>query len=546
MTVDQELAYLRSTLGVTGGTLNDLRMQAYGGTGTQQERASAFWKTGGATGGSLEELERSYLKLKTGRNEPVTLADLRQAWFSNPTPPAPVQTTLATDTFASWAKWKILNGTAAQFTATGNVGKIVPPATGYATSRAIFNTLASQGDMVISLELQFGTGEHYVDVGVHAQDAAGLANPRGYYASFYPGGDPAYTMLSSDGQYTAQEQQYPFTYVAAHWYGMKIRSKGNQTAMKVWDITAGATERFGYDLWMIDTPYPAGYVSLGVTSGGANLGQLLVRNLAVKTVVDEPGDTTPSPATLPAAGTVTSSNHTWTRTFGTDFPTDVAEGGFRTAYPAMGSYTEEQGDTATAVTGGKYSTNKVAAVVGGVLTVKQRVIGGVPYSAAILPDNYAPHTYARVQFRARTTDTGGVGGFKFVPLWWPSSNDWADGEIDWPEADNGQIPYPASASYPATYVNGNTDNRRFFPETKVPAPAATSGWHVYTVDWAPDGISFYQDGVIVARVTNPAGIPTKPMRFTLQAETWIQSGVVPTGGAGTVEVDWVAIYDLTA
>jgi len=471
---------------------------------------------------------------------------------------APTQTTYATETYTSnWAQWTAIN-TGGSNSIASNVGTLTGPtnnssgATGYQTRRMILSAAGAQADMSAYVEFRFTSlQEQYLDIGIRAQNVTGQANPKGVYASFYPAAastDQNYSLSDSDGQYTANEIKSPLAYVANAWYACKIRIKGKRVSVKVWNLSTG--EKFGYDLWNSNGSIQGatGYLSLGITNGYNTTGLAQFRNITVKSYLDEAGDTTPSQDTMPTASTVTSSNHTWTLSASNDFTTNVAEGGFRTAYPGIASYTEEQGDTASSVTGGKYSTNKTVSVVNNVLTVNQRVISGTPYGAMILADNYAAHQYGRAQFRARQTDVAGKGGFKFVPLWWPSSNDWADGEIDWPEADNGaNFPRPATASYPATYKDPpNNQQRVFYPGIDVFADFDVSGWHVYTVDWAPDAISFYQDGRLVLRMTDTRGIPTKTMRFGFQMETWIGEGTVDPAAAGKVELDWFAIYNYTS
>lgn len=458
----------------------------------------------------------------------------------------------AEDFTTNWDKWTQISGTnTGSYTATAGVGKLVPPGTGYRTNRMTFDR---QGDMPLwpnselYVEFMFDKAEEqYLDIAVQASNTLfGKEYPVGGFVNFYPAGDNTFSFVDSDGQYLNNEQKRPFTYAAGVWYAIRIKRRGKLTSMKAWN-TANAEPK-GFQFFNSATPATSGadYVSLGITSGYNTQGAVSFRNMAWTRYLDEPGyDISSAPDLIPTASTVTSSGHLWTMSFSTDFPTNVAEGGFRNAYPNIASYNEEQGDTDSARTGGKYSTNKTVSVVNNILTVNQRVISGTPYGAMILPDNYAPHLYGRAVFRSRQTDVAGKGGFKFVPLWWPSSDNWDDGEIDWPEADNGQFPRPASATTPPQ-TKADGVSRKFFPEASVYADGDTSGWHVYAVDWAPDAISFYQDGKLVARMVESASIPTKNMRFGFQMETWIGEGVPDAAAAGRIEVDWVAIYNLTA
>lgn len=469
---------------------------------------------------------------------------------------APTQTTYGTESFTNWTQWTAIN-TAGSASTASNVGTMVGPtnnssgSTQYQTRRMIFSAAGARGDITAEVEFRFASlQEQYLDIGIHAQSSTGLANPKGPYASLYPAAasnDQNFSWSDSDGTYVENEQKFPLPYVAGAWYKAKIRVRGKRASVKIWNLANA--EPFGYPAWSDQgiVQGATGYLSLGVTNGYNTTASVQFRNITVKSYLDENGDTTPYSTTVPTASTVVSSGRTWSLSSSNDFTTNVAEGGFRSAYPGVASYAEEQGDTETSKTGGKYSTNKTVSVVNSVLTVNQRIISGVPYGAMILADNYAAHLYGRAQFRSRQTDVAGLGGFKFVPLWWPSSNSWNDGEIDWPEADNGLTPRPATASVPPTYKNPPTnDARRFYPEATVMADFDTTQWHVYTVDWAPDAISFYQDGNIVARMANPLGIPTTSMRFGFQMETWIGEGPVPAGAIGKVEVDWVAIYDLVS
>lgn len=278
MSADQEIAYLRSTLGVTGGTLNDLRMQMYGGTGTQSERARAFWKTGGGTGNSLEELERTYLKLKSGRGEPVTLADLRQAWFSNPTPPGPK--VIASETWtgadgAAWpAQWVPLanNGPS---TIQGNQGALSASNVSYTPNRRAISGLAKQN---VELYCEFtilAAAEAYIDFSVRQDLTKSGYYPDGYFISCDVGGT-VWTLGgidSANGQFNNVDTTIAWTVGVP--YGMRLRAEphpdGTASSLisgKVWRLSDG--EPASWVKQIKDGTYlRAGSTALGYSSGNS-------------------------------------------------------------------------------------------------------------------------------------------------------------------------------------------------------------------------------------------------------------------------------------
>ena len=247
---------------------------------------------------------------------------------------------------------------------------------------------------------------------------------------------------------------------------------------------------------------------------------------------------TPTPTT-PSTGTVdfskptfTVDGYTFNRSYYNDFDKNAKTGTIRDAYSDMAYYNEGQGDTSGL---GKYSADKVLSAHDGMLDWYMHSENGQPLGATVLPDQYTPHTYGAYTIRYKTDPTK---GYKFVPLLWPSSDNWNEGEVDWPEANLGEKPRPASA-VPGTYTNGGM---KFLPEKEMFAPTDSAGWHEATTVWTPKGLSFYWDGKLVTKVTE--GVPTKPMRLTLQAETWIGQGAVPKDAAGHIYMDSVGIFDL--
>lgn len=250
------------------------------------------------------------------------------------------------------------------------------------------------------------------------------------------------------------------------------------------------------------------------------------------------GVSTPDPAsaadtssgtTLAPSGNVVSNGRTWKQTAVQDFFRSAPAGTFRMKYPRIGLY-DGFSDTSGQ---GRYTPSKVLSVHGGVLDFWLRSDRGQPLSAAVMPDGYAPHRTGRVSIRYKTTATP---GYKFSVILWPSSDDWNQGEIDWPEATLGAPSRPASA-IPGSLRNGAMT---FQPERETFAPTDTSSWHVATTEWDAGVVRFYWDDVLVASTTK--AVPTQPMRVTLQAET--DTGArVPATASGHVSVDWIAIYD---
>lgn len=238
--------------------------------------------------------------------------------------------------------------------------------------------------------------------------------------------------------------------------------------------------------------------------------------------------------TMPT-GTKTRNGLVYTPTLMQDFTTPAAIGAVRSAYPSMGYY-----DGFTDTSGnGLYAPDKVLSVHDSYLDIYLHSEAGQPLISAIMPDNYAPTTYGRYDIRFKVTS--GATGYKFVPLMWPSSDNWDDGEIDWPEADLGGIPRPASASTPPSYKADGV-SRYFYPGSDFPAPTNMLDWHVASTEWTPTAINFYWDDVLITSITATQGIPTKPMRLTLQAETWIGEGATPTTSSDHILVDWVVKY----
>jgi hypothetical protein len=229
-------------------------------------------------------------------------------------------------------------------------------------------------------------------------------------------------------------------------------------------------------------------------------------------------------------GSVLSNGRIWSQSYAEDFNTAAPLGKVLRTYPEMQAY-DGFADTSGQ---GLYAPNKVLSVSNSNLDFFLHSENGRPLVASVMPDGYKPHTTGRISIRYKTDD---IYGYKFVGMFWPSSDNWNDGEIDWPEADLGSKPRPASA-IPGSMSGGNM---QFRPSFETFAATDQSEYHIATTEWDKDAVRYYWDGKLVAAVTD--AVPKKAMRVTLQAETFLGQGTVPKNTSGHLDIDWISIWD---
>lgn len=154
-------------------------------------------------------------------------------------------------------------------------------------------------------------------------------------------------------------------------------------------------------------------------------------------------------------------------------------------------------------------------------------------------DNYA-QLYGRWEVRMRV-DVG--AGYSAAGLLWPNSRNWpTDGEIDLYE-----IPKAPRQQVMSVVHNGPT-NAQSGKWTGVDA----TQWHVYAVEWLPDRVSFFIDGVEVLRETRSWLVPsTSSMQLSLQMDArrpadgcdgWYQCPDSTTPAETVMHVDSIKIW----
>jgi hypothetical protein len=121
-----------------------------------------------------------------------------------------------------------------------------------------------------------------------------------------------------------------------------------------------------------------------------------------------------------------------------------------------------------------------------------------------------------------------------VALLWPDSDHWpADGEIDFMEALDAQRRTVTSSVLHA--VPGSPEGL-LDPNDHAQVPVDATQWHSWAVEWAPDHVTGYVDGIQWFVVTRH--VPTTAMHLCLQLDDF--GGDISAGGA--MMVDWVRRY----
>jgi hypothetical protein len=160
-----------------------------------------------------------------------------------------------------------------------------------------------------------------------------------------------------------------------------------------------------------------------------------------------------------------------------------------------------------------------------------------------------------------------INTYKFVPLLWPLSNHrqtadgvGADGEIDWPEANQFGGARIGGFSHWQGDVSTDTKTEQtsYTHPTKVLADGA---WHKTRTEWIPGkqssahptrsiggSVTWYLDDVLVKTITGSTDgvtgpfIPMNPMHWVIQQETHLGSAAIDQTAHGFLDIDWMAFY----
>lgn len=144
--------------------------------------------------------------------------------------------------------------------------------------------------------------------------------------------------------------------------------------------------------------------------------------------------------------------------------------------------------------------------------------------------------YGRWETRVRSQAGNGYGP---VVLLWPKSGEWPeDGEINIMEIPKGE----RTKAY--FTVHWDEDNK----QDSGSVTGDFTQWHNFAVEWTPDRIVGYLDGVEFYRNESDVANPPGEMNFVLQQDIgpygtdWIPAPDASTPSEVTFEVDWVRVY----
>ena len=208
----------------------------------------------------------------------------------------------------------------------------------------------------------------------------------------------------------------------------------------------------------------------------------------------------------------------WQQVWGEEFSKAAAVGGFRAAYPSFGDYGDGTKDTSG---NGCYNNGATLSAHDGVADVHLHSVNGCPSGAALVANNWDAQTYGRYSIRYRADAVNGYGA---AFLLWPASDNWSEGEVDFPEA-----PFTGT-QYMANFLPGSPGTTAYKQQTT----ASWQDWHVATTEWSPGLLRFLIDGKEVGRTTK--GVPTTKFRWVIQAAT---SGTPSASADGHLLIDWM-------
>jgi endo-1,3-1,4-beta-glycanase ExoK len=167
------------------------------------------------------------------------------------------------------------------------------------------------------------------------------------------------------------------------------------------------------------------------------------------------------------------------------------------------------------------------------LAVTARMVDGELVSGGMA--HRRNYTYGAFEARVRT-EADPSGTMSGVVLTWPEGGRWPyDGEFDIYETGRDPDRRPVSSfAHWATEDEPEVNRQQHWSHD-----VSGTAWHVFRMEWAPNRVAFYVDGVQHPTVlTDPARIVDVPHHLTIQLDAFASRVSAPV----RMYVDWVRIY----
>jgi beta-glucanase (GH16 family) len=148
------------------------------------------------------------------------------------------------------------------------------------------------------------------------------------------------------------------------------------------------------------------------------------------------------------------------------------------------------------------------------------------------------YTYGYMEIRAKLP----VGWGYWPGFWLAASNHSWPPEIDAMEANGGD---PHTVTLTIHWANGTSGGGQDSSNYSDPSVDFTNSYHTFGVDWEPNAVTWYIDGVVRKTFTNSAAIPATPMDVLANLAVNGNSGWAPTSSTafpGHMLIDYIRVW----